>query len=320
MSKYLILGKPFKGTPEYNGIEYSVDVPESLLVQSGGGVSAIYHHWSHGLYSGFNETHGINGFNLPKYVYGEYGNLYDVGDNANVMMGLETNPNKYVDRSGGLVTGKPGTKIVTPDYVDNKIKNNKEHEIPDTSFWNNRTFVPSGRAPTVQNRGPGDTPSGISTKRYDQTYIPTHVQISNQISNWDEPAYDPKQWAALSAPVNFKKVNGLKRIERYVKLDDNVQLVSDDVSPPDTKLNLSDSIPIKTGYKMNALLIFVIILVFSLAVQLWLDGIQQFVSDKFYRGRPLSLKSKFIYAFIISCVLIALLWFFGIPVGEINEL
>jgi hypothetical protein len=328
MSKYMIIGKPFVGKPEYSGIEYHPDVPGHLIVDSPGGVSGVYHHWSHGLYSGFSETHGIHSFNLPKYVYGEYGNLYDVGDNSNVMMSMETNPNVFVDRSGGLATGKPETKEVTAKYVADMIKAGRAHEIPDTSFWNNRTFVPSGKAPTVENRSEGATPSGISTKRYEQSFIPTHTQIGNKIRTWDDPPYDPRVWAGLDAPVNFSKKSGLPRRENYKPIDADIQLVDESPTVSETVLPKEYSSEINTGsntsfrsvFKINALLIFIIVLVFSLTIELWTESIQQFISIKLHRGRPLSLKAKFVYAILITILLVLLMWIVGIPVTEITEL
>jgi hypothetical protein len=76
------------GRPEYNGIEYDFEVPDNLVTASPGGVSTTQHHWTKGLYGAPSSTHDIYGGDGYRYQYGEFGNLYQVGQNATTEMGV----------------------------------------------------------------------------------------------------------------------------------------------------------------------------------------------------------------------------------------
>jgi hypothetical protein len=77
------------GNPNYSGIEYDYEVPDNLVVASPGGVSGIHHHYTKGIYSDASSTqdiHAGNG-NADAYPYGEYGNMYQVGQSSTRYMG-----------------------------------------------------------------------------------------------------------------------------------------------------------------------------------------------------------------------------------------
>lgn len=76
------------GRPEYNGIEYDFEVPDNMVVASPGGVSTTQHHWTKGLYGAPSSTRDIYGGDGYRYQYGEFGNLYQVGQNATTEMGV----------------------------------------------------------------------------------------------------------------------------------------------------------------------------------------------------------------------------------------
>lgn len=77
------------GNLNYSGIEYDYEVPDNIVVASPGGVSGIHHHYTKGIYSDASSTtdiHAGNG-NADAYPYGEYGNMYQVGQSATRYMG-----------------------------------------------------------------------------------------------------------------------------------------------------------------------------------------------------------------------------------------
>lgn len=77
------------GNLNYSGIEYDYEVPDNLVVASPGGVSGIHHHYTKGIYSDQSSTqdiHAGNG-NADGYPYGEYGNVYQLGQSATRFMG-----------------------------------------------------------------------------------------------------------------------------------------------------------------------------------------------------------------------------------------
>lgn len=72
---------------KYAGLEYDYEVPDNLVVSSPGGVSSTHHRPEKGFYgenSGEYDFYAGQGF---RYPHGEYGNLYNVGENAPHAMG-----------------------------------------------------------------------------------------------------------------------------------------------------------------------------------------------------------------------------------------
>jgi hypothetical protein len=70
------------GEPSYQGIEYDFEVPDNTVVSSPGGVSAIQHHYTKGMYSTASSRSDVYGGEGYRYPYGEFGNLYQTGQNA----------------------------------------------------------------------------------------------------------------------------------------------------------------------------------------------------------------------------------------------
>lgn len=69
--------------------EYDQRVPDSLLVASPGGVATTYHHHTKGFYgNGDGNSSDIFGSSTPRYISGEYGNLYRQGESAPVQLGM----------------------------------------------------------------------------------------------------------------------------------------------------------------------------------------------------------------------------------------
>lgn len=77
------------GNLNYSGIEYDYEVPDNIVIASPGGVSAIQHHYTKGIYSDASSNQDIHAgnANADAYPYGEYGNVYQVGQSSTRYMG-----------------------------------------------------------------------------------------------------------------------------------------------------------------------------------------------------------------------------------------
>lgn len=75
------------GQPRYNGISYSWEVPDNLVVGSPGGVDSVRHHWTKGFNGRGNTSSDIYAGQGPRYISGVYGNLYQQGQEAGQHMG-----------------------------------------------------------------------------------------------------------------------------------------------------------------------------------------------------------------------------------------
>jgi hypothetical protein len=92
------------GNLQYNGIEYDWETPDNQVISSPGGVSGIHHHYTKGMYSPESSYSDIYGGERPAYVYGEFGNLYQVGQSAPYYMGEYKQPvDKTFTQNQGLM-------------------------------------------------------------------------------------------------------------------------------------------------------------------------------------------------------------------------
>jgi hypothetical protein len=85
MSNYQSLQKykgSLYGSLEYGGMEYDFEVPDNQVISSPGGLSAVHHHPSKGLYSKESSSFDIYGGEPIAYPYGEFENLYQTGQAA----------------------------------------------------------------------------------------------------------------------------------------------------------------------------------------------------------------------------------------------
>ena len=97
--QYKQLGGPrqdiLTGHPLYNGEENSAEVPDHVVLGSPGGVYAIDHHWSHGIYSPSSNYDDIYGQSAPPYIDGVYGNVYQPGNSAYVNQVFDAEGQSY---------------------------------------------------------------------------------------------------------------------------------------------------------------------------------------------------------------------------------
>lgn len=72
------------------GVEYDPRVPDDLIVETPGGVSNLYHHYTKGMYSPESATSDIYGHTVStgQYIFGAYGNMYGRGHTAAQALGL----------------------------------------------------------------------------------------------------------------------------------------------------------------------------------------------------------------------------------------
>ena len=79
-----------------DGIEYDREVPNDAIISSPGGVSAIHHHYTKGMYSPEStNTMGSYAHNVAvQYPYGNYGGMYHQGKTAS----MEYDPNPKTEQ------------------------------------------------------------------------------------------------------------------------------------------------------------------------------------------------------------------------------
>jgi hypothetical protein len=85
-NRYLKMGGIPQG-PQTTGLEYDSSVPDGIVIGSPGGTSSTYHHYTKGMYGTGAVSNDIYGGDAPRYLYGEYGNMYEMGDSAAYKMG-----------------------------------------------------------------------------------------------------------------------------------------------------------------------------------------------------------------------------------------
>ncbi len=97
------------GNLNYQGIEYDFEVPDNVVVASPGGVSGIHHHYTKGIYSDASSTRDIYAGEGDGYPYGEYGNMYQIGQSATRYMGDFVEPPDMSPSRGTGYTQNSGT-------------------------------------------------------------------------------------------------------------------------------------------------------------------------------------------------------------------
>lgn len=122
----------------YRGIEYDWEVPNTNVVESPGGVASNFHHWTKGFYGNGGSSRDKYGFQDPRYLYGEYGNLYDVGETSTQRLGYypdnsdpryynnqeppkytqPTDYSQFYNKNGATIPQKSGKNNFVENYTD----------------------------------------------------------------------------------------------------------------------------------------------------------------------------------------------------------
>lgn len=99
-----------------DGIEYDYEIDDGTVVGSPGGVSTTYHHYTHGLYGRGNTSSDVYAGQGDRYIDGEYGNVYNVGQSASNQLGMFTSPpdNRYWENITPSQTGPYGQAFAPP--------------------------------------------------------------------------------------------------------------------------------------------------------------------------------------------------------------
>src|ERR1700691_6025336 len=93
------------GKPLYTGIEYTREIPDNMVLASPGGISD-QQHWTHGFYgdgASYWDNYAGEG---NRYPYGEFGNLYQTGQNTGTDQGY------YVEAPDQMFTENESTPLV----------------------------------------------------------------------------------------------------------------------------------------------------------------------------------------------------------------
>ena len=75
------------GSPQWTGIEYDREVSDNNVISSPGGVASTMGHYTKGFYGEGGTSSDFYAGQGQRYIAGEYGNLYQVGDMAAQQMG-----------------------------------------------------------------------------------------------------------------------------------------------------------------------------------------------------------------------------------------
>lgn len=99
-----------------DGIEYDYEIDDGMVVGSPGGVSTTYHHYTHGLYGRGNTSSDVYAGQGDRYINGEYGNVYNVGQSSPNQLQMFTSPpdNRYWENITPAQTGPYGQEFAPP--------------------------------------------------------------------------------------------------------------------------------------------------------------------------------------------------------------
>lgn len=227
------------GNLNYSGIEYDFEVPDNVVIASPGGVSAIHHHYTKGLYSPAVSNQDIYAGEGVAHPYGEYGNLYQTGPSATRYMG------------------------------DFKMHPQFEWEGP---------YPSNPLAQNLPNKVSGATAPSQEKKK--DNYTPIEL-ISPPDSN-------------ETTPVNLD----------YTGIPQGKQ-----------SENTKKQMHIKNIFGMAAVLI-----VGYTAMNFWVKGGEEYISQRFFGEQPLGWKQFFIIAITLSAVTVAMMYFFGEPLVTLEKM
>lgn len=79
-------GSTTKSADVRDHIEHDRQIPDHIVISSPGGVSAIHHHYTKGLYGRGDNSSDIYGNAPNRYISGEYGNIYRSGHSTTTNM------------------------------------------------------------------------------------------------------------------------------------------------------------------------------------------------------------------------------------------
>ena len=323
----------FVGLPEYMGIEYNKNTPDGLVVSSPGGVASVFHHPSLGFYGQGGSTNDKYAGDGSRYLYGEYGNLYNVGDSASTYMG------NYPPAPDYKFT-KNESFAVTPS-------NKKKGILREMFAFPSEKQTDRFAFPSEKQTDRFAFPSEKQTDRFTplkekQTFLkekfsyPNYSNL-NELNNIDaklapdfvgygNAEYDNvtdlsmMSGAPLSHPLPFQNDMANRPPMKGGKNAEGFEMIGSEADLAGLGKNLNSELGGKTLSLKNPVLVFIIFLIAYMALDFWAKTGNRLVTLYFGNGGPLTWKQLGVVALSFTVILIILRYFLDFPLITFEQL
>lgn len=307
----------FVGLPEYDGIEYDKNVNNGNIVASPGGVASIYHHASRGFYglgpsATSNDKYGGDGY---RHLYGEFGNLYNVGDSASTYMGI------YPPKPDQSFT--KNQSFNKPTFVEKKKGILREMFTPINKFSNKLSNGSIKKKNLKENFA---YPTYTNLDSLDQKLSPDFVgygggsfedNFSGGFQNIPETKEDlMMRGTGLGGNTQMSSMGVDNRPAMRGGRSEGFELL-DDSTAMELKKDLTGS---KKLSIKNPVLIFIIFLVAYMAMDFWSRSGDRLITLYFGNGQPLSWRQLAIVALSFTIILILFRYFLDFPLITFEQL
>lgn len=273
----------FVGLPEYMGIEYDKNVPDGLTVNSPGGVASVYHHYTKGFYGVGGSTNDKYAGDGKRYLYGEYGNLYNVGDSASTYMG------NYPPAPDYKFTKNESFKVAPSTKKKGILR--EMFTYPNYSNLNELNNIDAKLAPDFVGYGGGN--------QYD------NVTDLSMLSG-----------APMEAPMPFQNDMSQRPPMKGGKNTEGFELIGSEAELAGLEKGLGS----KVLSLKNPVLVFIIFLIAYMALDFWAKAGDRLVSLYFGNGGPLTWKQLGVIALSFTIILIILRYFLDFPLITFEQL
>lgn len=314
----------FVGLPEYMGIEYDKNVPNGNVVASPGGTASVYHSWTKGFYSqSTNDKYGGDGY---RHLYGEFGNLYNVGDSASTYMGIyPPKPDQSFTKNQSFnkpifIEKKKG--ILREMFTFPTKKHNEKFQFPKE----NQNGLSNGNIKKKNLKENFAYPTYTNLDSLDQKLSPDFVgygggnyedNFSGGFQNIPETKEDlMMRGTGLGGNTQMSSMGVDNRPAMRGGRSEGFELL-DDSTAMELKKDLTGS---KKLSIKNPVLIFIIFLVAYMAMDFWSRSGDRLITLYFGNGQPLSWRQLAIVALSFTIILILFRYFLDFPLITFEQL
>lgn len=295
----------FVGLPEYMGIEYDKNVPSANIVSSPGGTASIYSHWTKGFYSqSTNDKYAGDGF---RYLYGEYGNLYNVGDSASTYMG------NYPPAPDYKFTKNESFKVAPATKKKGILR--EMFSFPSEKQTDRFTF-PSEKQTFLKEKFSYPNYSNLNElQNIDSKLAPDFVGYGGGSQYDNVTDLSMLSGAPMEAPMPFQNDMANRPPMKGGKTE-GFELINTDVD----LAGLDNNFGSKVLSLKNPVLVFIIFLIAYMALDFWAKAGDRLVTLYFGNGGPLSWKQLGVIALSFTLILIILRYFLDFPIITFEQL
>lgn len=305
----------FVGLPEYDGIEYDKNVNNGNVVASPGGSASVFHHYTKGFYGVGGSTNDKYGGDGDRYLYGEYGNLYNVGDSASTYMGVFPPAPDYKFTKNESFNRAPTIKkkgILREMFTF-------PSESQTMKFTPENKFTPSSQKQTYLKEN-FTYPAYSNLSELDAKLVPDFVGYGAPAGDYGyDSVSDLSMMSGGMPPVNIPQVdNGLanRPAMKGGKNTEGFELIGNEAELAGLEKGLGS----KVLSLKNPLLVFIIFLIAYMALDFWAKAGDRLVTLYFGNGGPLSWKQLGTVALFFTLILIILRYFLDFPLITFEQL